>query len=195
MRFAPDGQPGSPQRPRIAPYEATRLEVWRRVRRGCLRDIGSQRDCHHDAVKGHRELGPPMPGRCQGWCPSGQVEHDARRSQPRHAQVCPPLLSRTARDAAGRRSGPGDGDLAVGRELSGNETSEFHRGRLDEDTGGRVRRGAGARRRVCAALLVVGPVVLRPRRRVGQQVKCLLDLIEALRSVGSMVHVRVVPED
>jgi len=25
--------------------------------------------------------------------------------------------------------------------------------------------------------------------------KCLLDLIEALRSVGIMVHVRVIPED
>jgi hypothetical protein len=41
----------------------------------------------------------------------------------------------------------------------------------------------------------MGPVVLRPRRRVGQQMKCLLDLIEALRSVGIMVHVRVIPED
>lgn len=136
-----------------------------------------------------------MPARCLDWCLSGQVEHDARRTQPRHAKVCPPLSPLIARDAAGRRSGPGDGDLAVGREPPGNETSEFHRGRLGEDAGCRARRGAGARRRACPALLVMGPVVLRSRRRVGQQMKCLLDLIEALRSVRIMVHVRVIPED
>ena len=72
--------------------------------------------------------------------------------------------------------------------------SEFHRGRLDEDTGYRACR-AGARRLAGCALLVMRPVVLRPRRPVGQQVKRLLDLIEALRGVGSMAHVRVVLQD
>lgn len=41
----------------------------------------------------------------------------------------------------------------------------------------------------------MGPVVLGPRRRIGQEVKSPLDVLEALSGAGLVVDVRVVLED
>jgi hypothetical protein len=112
----------------------------------------------------------------------------------------PPVVALVTGNASRpRQPGPGDGDLSVCLRPLRGEYPEIHRGRLDEDARCRlpVEAVAAASRphHERPALFVVGSVVLGPRRRVGQEVKGPLNVLEPRGGVRIVVDVRMVLAD